>query len=398
MTSVGDWMDTFELAGVAAFWCRRDGEELRIRSRTSHFVAAVTRADAVVDEVTLLDRLATARPSAGAGEVMMIRDPGDGWHCVVQPMTDPDDCVAILRQPSPCQLRNEEFFAVLEAIPDVIARFDRSLRYLYVNPAVETMDPDRPVHVRIGRDHTEVGVPSGLADLWQEAYRAIFEDGTRQDREFEFPTPDGPRHFVLRLVPEFDPDGRVRTVLSSARDVTELKALQRELEVLAQTDPLTGLLNRRAFVERATIELEHVRRGNARLAVLMLDVDDLKFANDTHGHPAGDRILAALGEIVLDEIGPHDFAARLGGDEFCVGLVGVEEAEADGLVDRIRRRIDAEFPRDESALQVRVSIGATVVTASDGDMGDVMRRVDQLMYGEKQRKRRRIGDAARKSR
>ena len=133
----------------------------------------------------------------------MVREAADAWHCVAQPMSDPDHFVAILRLPSPCQLRNEDFFRIVEQIPDVIARFDRSMRYLYVNPAVEQADPERPVHLRIGRSQVEIDEPSALADLWRSAYRTIFETGERIEREFEFPAPDGPRHFVLRLVPEF---------------------------------------------------------------------------------------------------------------------------------------------------------------------------------------------------
>ncbi len=390
MTEAQSWLDTFESAGVAAFWCRRESDTFVIVSRTGNFGTLVGASDAVVDEATLLHRLGAARLAARPGEVLMVREAADAWHCVAQPMSDPDHFVAILRLPSPCQLRNEDFFRIVEQIPDVIARFDRSMRYLYVNPAVEQADPERPVHLRIGRSQVEIDEPSALADLWRSAYRTIFETGERIEREFEFPAPDGPRHFVLRLVPEFGADGEIQTVLSSARDVTELKMLQRELEVLAQTDSLTPLLNRRAFTERATVELRKVCDGHGRLSVLLLDVDDFKAVNDTFGHLFGDQVLVGISAVVQDEIGPYDFAARMGGDEFCVGFVDAEDVDARELAERIRLRIGDEVAPRGVELTVRVSIGLTEVAASDGHLDAVMSRVDRLMYDEKQAKRDRV--------
>lgn len=389
MTLTQSWLDTFEMAGVAAFWCRRDSDVFETVSRTSHFGALTSGPDAVVDEVTLLHRLGVARLAAPSGEVLILREPQDTWHCVAQPMADPDHLVAIVRLPSPRQLRNEDFFAVVEQIPDVIARFDRSLRYLYVNPAVEHADPERPAHLRIGRSDVDVGTPSVFADLWQSACRTAFETGERLEREIEFPAADGPRHFVVRLVPEFGADGQVQTVLSSARDVTELKTLQREMEVLAQTDSLTPLLNRRAFTERATVEFRKVRDGQGRLNVLLLDVDDFKAVNDTFGHLVGDQLLVGISDVLQEEIGPYDFAARMGGDEFCVGFVDTDDGNARETAGRIRRRISEETAPGGIALSVQVSIGLTDVARTDGHFVDVMRRVDRLMYDEKQGKRRR---------
>lgn len=384
-----DWLDTFDLAGIAAFWCRRNADAFETVSRTGCFGTLVSGPDAVVDEATLLNRLAAARLAAQPGEVLMIREAAEAWHCVAQPMADLDHFVAIMRLPSPRQLRNEHFFSIVEQIPDVIGRFDRSLRFLYVNPAVEQADPERTVHLRIGRSHGEIGSPAALVDLWQSAYRTIFETGERIEREFEFPSPDGPRHFVLRMVPELGADGQIQTVLSSACDVTELKSLQREMEVLAQTDSLTPLLNRRAFTERANVELLKVYDGQGRLSVLLLDVDDFKGVNDTYGHLVGDQVLVGISSVLQEEIGPYDFAARMGGDEFCVGFVGADVANAGEIGERIRWRIGHEVAPNDLAVDVRVSIGLTAATSADSHLDQVMGRADRLMYEEKLGKRRR---------
>ena len=167
--------------------------------------------------------------------------------------------------------------------------------------------------------------------------------------------------------------------------------LQRELEVLAQTDS-TDTAAEPACSSRNGLpsSCAKVRDGHGWLSVLLLDVDDFKAVNDTFGHLFGDQVLVGIGAVVQDEIGPYDFAARMGGDEFCVGFCRrggrrcPRTRRADPAQDRRRGR--ALRRRADRARQHRL----TAAAATDVNLDAVMSRVDRLMYDEKQAKRDRV--------
>ncbi len=226
-------------------------------------------------------------------------------------------------------------------------------------------------------------MPENLIELWKTEHDRVFATGEGVEREFEFPGLEGSRWYLFRVIPEFDATGEVRTVLSTARDITELKLLQEQLTELAQTDSLTALLNRRSFLDRLDAELVRARNQQARLSLLLLDVDDFKSINDRFGHPGGDNVLQTIGSVLREETGAYDFAGRLGGDEFGVGLVGADPEFAQEVSDRIRRRIGELAGQQIGAGTVKVSIGMATAEASDRRVSDLIARVDQSMYSEK---------------
>ena len=137
-----------------------------------------------------------------------------------------------------------------------------------------------------------------------------------------------------------------RQVYAVVKDVTERKLLDAEREILlarvealARTDMLTGLPNRRAWEEELRRELARVRRQGDALAVAMLDLDHFKAFNDTHGHQAGDRLLATLGTLWTTELRVSDFAARYGGEEFVALLPACPPDEARAIIERMRQAI-----------------------------------------------------------
>ena len=120
------------------------------------------------------------------------------------------------------QLRQAEqtFRTLVENLPDIVARFDRDLRNLYVSPVVQRLT-DRPAESFLGRTNRELGLPPELADPWDAALRRVFTTGLPEQIELPFPTADGPRRFDCRLVPERAADGEISSVLAVARDVTD---------------------------------------------------------------------------------------------------------------------------------------------------------------------------------
>ncbi|WIJ26316.1 sensor domain-containing diguanylate cyclase [Devosia sp. RR2S18] len=164
-----------------------------------------------------------------------------------------------------------------------------------------------------------------------------------------------------------------------------------EMRRLADTDALTGLLNRRAFNVFAEDAYQHFRRYKRGVAVLMIDIDYFKRINDTWGHAAGDEVIKAVGAQVGAAIRTTDKLARFGGEEFVVMLREVDPPTAWSLAERMRRQI-ADTPVDYrgSPVHVTVSIGVAIVSMSDRDTGDAVERADRALYGAKAMGRNRV--------
>jgi diguanylate cyclase (GGDEF)-like protein len=163
------------------------------------------------------------------------------------------------------------------------------------------------------------------------------------------------------------------------------------LRRLSLLDPLTGVLN------RAGLELQGKRvglraqRGGRGLAVVMIDVDNFKRINDTHGHPVGDEVLRHLAHLLRVELRPHDVLARFGGEEFVLVLDDVGLAEALGLAERLRERIEAAAVLVEKIV-VRFTVSMGV--ASSDELGhDLIRLIsagDAALYQSKRAGRNRV--------
>jgi diguanylate cyclase (GGDEF)-like protein/PAS domain S-box-containing protein len=368
------WLNWLGGANVAAFVCRRDGTEIAIVDRTPAF-------GEWPDEQTLLARLTAAWPDGNGSPSVLHFD--DDWSCVLQALEDGAECcLGIVRRATARQRYSDGFHAIVEALPDIVARLDRNHRHLYINPAIEQMTGISP-QAFIGRSKREIGLPPELVEQWESLVDRVLETEEPAEIQHELPTLRGPRHFLTRVVPEFRGDGELATVLSTSHDITQLKSLQRQLAVLANTDPLTSLLNRRGFVERVETELSRVRLDHGHLSVLMLDINNFKVVNDRYGHLAGDNVLVAVSDVLRRDVGPDDILARIGGDEFCVGLVDSDAESVRAVAERIRRRIGDLGADDGCPCAVSVSIGLADGTGADQSVSDLMARADQSMYREK---------------
>ena len=152
------------------------------------------------------------------------------------------------------QQREQEFKALVENAPDMIARFDREHRYLYVNPVIEKMTGAAPA-VFLGKTNHELGVPKELADLWQRQLAQVVETGREGEFRFEGASPEDERFFHVRLAPEFDPDGAVMSILAIIRDVTDSEQARRTLQRYASR---LHLLNRINKALRAAYTVEEI--------------------------------------------------------------------------------------------------------------------------------------------
>jgi diguanylate cyclase (GGDEF)-like protein/PAS domain S-box-containing protein len=173
-------------------------------------------------------------------------------------------------------------------------------------------------------------------------------------------------------------------VVSQIEDITERKASGEALAHQAIHDPLTGLPNRLAFVQRLGRELTRAEERHERVAVLFLDLDRFKVVNDSLGHSAGDRLLVAVADRISGAMGPTDVVARFGGDEFTIMCLNVTSEETAELV---AERLAEEIARPVALMEGEVFVTASVGIALSGSVGDspetLLRNADAAMYRAK---------------
>ena len=211
------------------------------------------------------------------------------------------------------------------------------------------------------------------ADL--EYVRAMLAGEIRSyDMEKRYIRADGSQIWTLLSVSLVRDDaGRPRYFISQIQDIDERKRVQGELEHLANHDPLTGALNRRAWDRELARAIVQAERFDRPFAIALIDLDEFKQLNDTHGHDAGDRALKAATRAWQSQLRGVDLLARVGGDEFAVLL-----ADCD------RERVDAVLARLKHAGSYRPGCSTGLAVWGHGDdAATLMRRADQALYADK---------------
>jgi diguanylate cyclase (GGDEF)-like protein/PAS domain S-box-containing protein len=175
-------------------------------------------------------------------------------------------------------------------------------------------------------------------------------------------------------------------------DIAERRALQLELTLQAKTDSLTGLANRRHFLELAEQELARTKRYEKQLSVLIFDLDEFKSVNDTHGHQVGDNVLRMVGEVCRRSLREVDMAGRIGGEEFATLLPECDAKQAMEAAERLRQDIaNAVIPLEHGgALKFTASIGITTLASADANVDKLLELADKAMYEAKRSGRNRI--------
>jgi diguanylate cyclase (GGDEF)-like protein/PAS domain S-box-containing protein len=292
---------------------------------------------------------------------------------------------------------------VLSEITDGIAMFDRQGTLVYRNEQYSSLFPLSAGVRRSGMHIRDIlqavvdlseqkGIPHGGEAAWMDAAVAALKTTSEQEIELF----DG-RWLRLRTRPTSDGSAMVMVA-----DVTKIKeaeaallSMTTQLRLLATTDGLTGLANRRAFDQALETEIARHRRGKASLALLMIDVDHFKRYNDIYGHPAGDEVLKAIAAALRKALKrPADIAARYGGEEFIATMPDTDEAGAmfiaEGFRDRLHTLAITHSGSDSGI--VTVSVGVAVFTSMDTTMTgiELVRRADEALYSAKRAGRNRV--------
>ena len=281
------------------------------------------------------------------------------------------------------------FHALVQNASDLVALTDVDSRIRYLTPSaarvfgleLEALD-DSPFTELLHPDDAAKGL-AVLAEV------AATPGATRRE-EWRLRRADGSYCETETLVSNMLAVAEVAGLVLTARDISERKALERQLTFQALHDPLTGLANRTLFGDRVEHALKRSRRRLGTVAVLVLDLDDFKRINDSHGHAVGDRLLVAAAARIAAVLRAGDTAARLGGDEFAVLLEDFDDAdEAQLVAERVGEAFRGSFDLGGVEAFISASVGVALGRGAEFDPDELLSNADLAMYVAKAKGKRR---------
>jgi diguanylate cyclase (GGDEF)-like protein/PAS domain S-box-containing protein len=185
----------------------------------------------------------------------------------------------------------------------------------------------------------------------------------------------------------FNKKGELQWLDGAIFDVTSQKQFEEKLRALSLEDDLTKLHNRRSFMILAEQAMKVAKRRKAVLSVLFIDLDNMKWINDTQGHQEGDKALVALAKILRRNFRESDVIARYGGDEFVILATGLTEANISKLQNRLNKKIDKYNEKKKHSYNLSVSIGISQCGPEQFlSIEKLIKKADNSMYVQKKKK------------
>ncbi|MDB6145395.1 MAG: histidine kinase [Pseudomonas sp.] len=331
-------------------------------------------------------------------QVLLQSKAGEALTCVTSSrliIVDEQPCVVTTlrditqqqRAEAALKASEEKFAKAFHSSPDAITITERdSGRYLEVNDGFCRLTGYTSADV-IGRTVYDMGI---WADYKQrDIIIADLQDhGRVHHREMLGRNKDG---VVLTVDVSVEPIilNETECLLLTARDVSQLKNAQAQIQHLAYHDPLTDLPNRALLMDRLSQQIALLKRHNLRGALLFLDLDHFKHINDSLGHPVGDSVLKIITARLEASVRMEDTVARLGGDEFVVLISGLEGTRTEvthqvrELADTLRELLAEPMFLDGQRLQVTPSIGVALIPDHGSTPADLLKRADIALYRAK---------------
>lgn len=280
------------------------------------------------------------------------------------------------------EMETRLFGAILVTSPDPIYVLDLEGKFVYANKATADLFALEPGAI-IGKSTFDLGF-SFASDFQRNLENVIADQSTFRGKFIHtFASGQGER-FGYLLAPVLDEDRKTEAIVCISRDITEQELAEEKIWHAAHHDLLTGLPNRRLFLDRLEQEVKDAQGSSLSLAVLFMDLDGFKEVNDSLGHEAGDRLLSEVAVRLTDCVRADDTVARMGGDEFTVLITGARQPKDVELV--AQTIIDAlaePFHIGEHPVRISVSVGITLYPNDASSPGALLDAADQAMYEAK---------------
>lgn len=277
--------------------------------------------------------------------------------------------------------------SILDATLDPVVTITTDGDIRYMNPAARELlavQETAPFDLRLddflpdwSRDQIEnAAIPTSIEDgMWQGDCALVSDD------EDEIP-------IALTAVAHHDDNGVVELISLIARDQRERKRFDDHLMFLADHDSLTSLYTRRRFVEELGREIARAQRSGAGGAVLLLDLDDLKYVNDSLGHRTGDKLLTGLAQLLRQHVRANDMLARLDGDEFAILVTETRPSRVEFVAERLLKAVRNHFvDAGDQPVGVTGSVGIAFYPEHGASAEELLSRADQALDRAKSRGR-----------
>ncbi len=281
----------------------------------------------------------------------------------------------------------ERLRTITDSLPVLISYIDHNERYQFCNATYQKWFGTSTADM-YGKTVREV-VGEKLYEPRKEFLRrALAGEHMRYEMEVQI---NGESKVVESIYIPHVRHQRIEGVYTLTTDITSLKEVEKQLRLLARSDPLTSLPNRRSFDEKLSEAALRNRRNGQLLALMYLDIDCFKAINDTLGHAGGDDVLKEFARRIADTVRSTDTVARMAGDEFTIILEGIKVREEAAIVaKKILESVQNAFSIDGNPLSVTTSIGIAFLTGDDSDLPELIRRSDDALYRAKSSGRNRF--------
>ena len=287
-------------------------------------------------------------------------------------------------------IRGQErrFRALVQDSSDVIALLQADSTIRFITPASQRL-LGLPPEQLVGMMAIEFIHPDDLLTV-RSFWRALRDRPSAQTRiQFRWRHADGSWLYLDTTWTNQMDNQAVGAFVVNARDITDQRALEEQLQRQALTDPLTNLANRVLFSNRAQHALTSAVRTRRSVGVLVLDLDDFKAVNDSFGHPVGDEVLVAFAAILRESVRAADTVARIGGDEFAILCEMKRKSDAEAIAQRIIQRLESPFRVQGREIIVSASIGIAISKVGrqspEAAADQLINNADLAMYGAKAR-------------
>lgn len=280
------------------------------------------------------------------------------------------------------EMETRLFGAILVASPDPIYVLDLQGNFIYANNATVDLFALPPDKI-MGKSTVDLGFP--FASDFQNNLQKVMTEKTIFRDKFVHTFDSGKgSQFEYLLAPVLNDDQNTEATVCIIRDITEQAIAQEKILHNAHHDLLTGLPNRRLFMDRLEQAVKHAARNSSPLAVIFMDLDGFKEVNDTLGHEAGDQVLKQVAERLTGCVRKDDTVARLGGDEFTVIVTGATQRKDVELVAQtIIDAIALPFSLEEKSVHISASIGITLFPEHAKSSKAMLEAADHAMYNAK---------------
>ena len=290
------------------------------------------------------------------------------------------------------------FKHVVDDLPDGVYITDRERRIVYWNRAAEALSGYTAEEI-LGKRCSDnflmhVDESGCLLCAGQCPLSSTLGDGLPHRADIYLHHKSGHRVAVeVRVRPIWSGNGEVVGAIEIFNDNSRQRALRERAKDLAKfafLDPTSQVGNRSYLEQQLSQHLEQFSTFSAPFGILMADVDKFKEVNDTHGHAAGDAVLAAIGKTMSNCLRASDVVGRWGGDEFLAILSGITRQVLANVSEKLRRLVaQSTVPVSHSQIHVTISVGAAIVVPGDS-AESLLRRADEQLYASKQSGRNRV--------